>query len=107
MSEKNWSLFKEFYPNSIDKNFHAYPRGINFDYYGMAYDVFMDKIGGPIHHYLDKKLGKALIESLGQVVDGNSHKQTHHAGNASNNKYISKRINNGKYTLPNTMYRIR
>ena len=58
MTEKNWSP-KEFYPNAIDKNFRAYERGINFDYDGLAHDVFMNKIGGPIHHYLNKELSEA------------------------------------------------
>jgi hypothetical protein len=103
MSEKNWSEFKKSYPNATDKNFSAYPRGINFNYNGMAYDVFVDKIGGPIHHYLDQKLGKALTNSLGKPTDGNNHKQPLHVTHQTSNTF-PKRVNNGESTVPYELY---
>jgi len=30
---------KKYYPHSIESNFHAYRGGINFEWFGMAYDV--------------------------------------------------------------------
>ena len=52
------------YPNADLKRFRAYPGGINFEYQGLAYDVFKGEIGGPIHHYLGE-VGKEMTKALG------------------------------------------
>ena len=54
----------KYYPNHTDK-FHAYRGGINFDWNGMAYDVFKKEIGGPVHHYDDNVVEHALTNALG------------------------------------------
>ena len=52
------------YPNADLKRFRAYLGGINFEYQGLAYDVFKGEIGGPIHHYLGE-VGKEMTKALG------------------------------------------
>ncbi|KAK3727198.1 hypothetical protein QZH41_001832 [Actinostola sp. cb2023] len=47
--------------------FHAYRGGINFDWGGVAYDVFKKEIGGPVHHY-DGLVEHALTKALGKRI---------------------------------------
>ncbi|KAK3737411.1 hypothetical protein QZH41_000676 [Actinostola sp. cb2023] len=41
--------------------------GINFDWGGVAYDVFKKEIGGPVHHY-DGLVERALTKALGKRI---------------------------------------
>ena len=66
MVEKEWTEFKKYYQRATLSKFRAYRGGINFEYDGMAYDVFKNKIGGPTHHY--DRLGDKLIVSLGRQI---------------------------------------
>ncbi|KAK3732349.1 hypothetical protein QZH41_000534 [Actinostola sp. cb2023] len=50
------------------KGFHAYRGGINFDWGGVAYDVFIKDIGGPVHHYDDPIVERALTKALGKRI---------------------------------------
>jgi len=61
---------KKYYPHSI--GFHAYRGGINFDWNGVAYDVFIKDIGGPVHHY-DGIVEHALTKALGKRIDTEVH----------------------------------
>ncbi|KAK3754569.1 hypothetical protein QZH41_017327 [Actinostola sp. cb2023] len=47
--------------------FHAYRGGINFDWGGVAYDVFKKEIGGPVHHY-DGLVEHAITKALGKRI---------------------------------------
>ena len=60
--------FKKYYPHSIDNKFHAYRGGINFEWGGMAYDVFKKDIGGPVHHYDDNIVENAMLKALGKRI---------------------------------------
>ncbi|KAK3707294.1 hypothetical protein QZH41_004240 [Actinostola sp. cb2023] len=55
-------------PINREHKFHAYRGGINFDWGGMAYDVFIKEIGGPVHHYDDPIVEHALTKALGGVA---------------------------------------
>jgi len=57
---------KKYYPHSI--GFHAYRGGINFDWGGVAYDVFKKEIGGPVHHYDDPLVEHAITKALGKRI---------------------------------------
>jgi hypothetical protein len=65
MSKEIWNEFKKLYPHANTKSFEPYSRGINFNYDGLGYDVFMGEASGPIHHYLQTDLQSALTKALG------------------------------------------
>jgi len=76
MVEFELKEFKKLYPHADFNKFSPYPMGINFNYGGMGYDVFKNKIGGPIHHYDDPEIQKAFIKALGKRNDNAPHFET-------------------------------
>ncbi|KAK3748554.1 hypothetical protein QZH41_010227 [Actinostola sp. cb2023] len=60
-------LFLQAYPHADIAKFSIGPNYITFNYKGMGYDVFRNKIGRsqPIHHYDDPEIEEAFQKALG------------------------------------------
>ena len=105
MTTKNWNEFRKNYPHADFSKFEAYSKGINYKPtpYGISHDVFINEVGGSIHHYLGQ-LGEHMIYSLGKNVDPKTiHKETVHVETVHEQpSNFPKQLtyNNVKYPIP-------